>query len=188
MKRLLWAVAFLFALTSKAFANPCAVCTVAIGASLTLAREMGVDDCVVGVWAGAMLAIVGYWTIRFFDKRGWFFKGRDFILMTLSIAMIGFMYMTDLTYDPVVIGILYMDSFLFTSLLGAFVFIYAMKFYEWLKMKNGGHAHFPFEKVVIPFLAVFLTSLVIMYYPVCNCGTAKPGTMPVSADIIPSFD
>ena len=164
---------FLTALTlsGRVFANPaCAVCTVAIGASLSIARNLGVDDCVVGVWAGAMLAIVGYWAIRWFEKRKWNFPHRDAVLMILSIASIGFMYMGDLHYDPTVyLGFLYIDSFLFTTILGAITFILAMNFYEWMKKKNGGHAHFPFEKVVVPVLTVLIVSLLFHYYPICNC-------------------
>ena len=75
---------FILALTAPAWANPaCAVCTVAVGASLEIAHRLGVDDSVVGVWAGAMLVIVGYWTIRWFDKKGWNFKGRDWLLIIL---------------------------------------------------------------------------------------------------------
>ena len=157
-------------LSGKVFANPaCAVCTVAIGASLSIARKLGVDDCVVGVWAGAMLAIVGYWVIRWFEKRNWHFPHRDFCLMVMSIASVGFMYMGDLHYDPTVyLGFLYIDSFLFTTILGAITFISAMNFYEWMKKKNGGHAHFPFEKVVVPVLSVLIVSL-FNYFLLCNC-------------------
>ena len=158
-------------LSGKVFANPaCAVCTVAIGASLSIARKLGVDDCVVGVWAGAMLAIVGYWVIRWFEKRNWHFPHRDFCLMVMSIASVGFMYMGDLHYDPTVyLGFLYIDSFLFTTILGAITFISAMNFYEWMKKKNGGHAHFPFEKVVVPVLSVLIVSLLFNYFLLCNC-------------------
>lgn len=159
-----------FLFSFKSFANPaCAVCTVAIGASLEIARQLGVDDCVVGVWAGAFLAILGYWAIRWFDKKGWFFFGRDIFLMTLSIAMVGFMYIGELAYNPIIIGIFYIDSFLFATICGAFTFIGGMKFYEWMKMKNGGHAHFPFEKVVVPFLIVLIVSLIFNYAPICDC-------------------
>ena len=51
-------LAFIAALaySGKALANPaCAVCTIAIGASLEIARKLGVDDSVIGVWAGAFL-------------------------------------------------------------------------------------------------------------------------------------
>lgn len=79
---------FVLALTASAWANPaCAVCTVAVGASLEIARQLGVDDSVVGVWAGAMLAIIGFWTIRWFEKKGWNFKGRDWTLIIVSVAI-----------------------------------------------------------------------------------------------------
>ena len=96
-----FAVAFL--LTTKVWANPaCAVCTVAVGASLEVARRYGVDDAVVGVWAGAMLALLGYWLILWFEKKNWNFAGRNLLLMTLSVASIGFMYI-EMPYAPKVI-------------------------------------------------------------------------------------
>lgn len=154
----------------EVLANPaCAVCTVAIGASLSVARAFGVDDCVVGVWSGAMLALLGFWTIRFFEKRNWKFVGRDTLLVVSSVAMIGFMYMGEMTYSPGVIGFLYIDSFLFANIMGAIVLILANNFYQFLKRRNGGHAHFPFEKVVIPVVAVALTSAAFHYLPLCNC-------------------
>lgn len=56
----LWAFATTLFFSFKSFANPaCAVCTVAIGASLEIARQLGVDDCVVGVWAGAFYPFWG---------------------------------------------------------------------------------------------------------------------------------
>ena len=158
-------------LSGRALANPaCAVCTVAIGASLSLARKMGVEDPVVGVWAGAMLAILGYWVMRWFDRRGWHFRYRDSLLMILSVASIGFMYLGDLSYDPkLFLGFLYIDSFLFATVVGALTFILTMKFYDWLKARNGGHAHFPFEKVVLPVGAVFGVSLLFHYFPTFGC-------------------
>lgn len=155
----------------KSFANPaCAVCTVAIGASLSIARKMGVKDEVVGVWTGAMLAILGYWLIRWFDKKNWHFSGRDNLLMALSVASVGFVYFGELAYNPTLfLGFLYIDSFLFATLVGAIGFILGMKFYEWMKAHNGGHAHFPFEKVVVPVLTVFILSLIFHYYPSFGC-------------------
>ncbi len=64
MKKLLM---FLFGttITSNAFANPaCAVCTVAIGATLTISRRLGVCDNAVAIWLGAFLVILGYWAIK----------------------------------------------------------------------------------------------------------------------------
>lgn len=157
-------ILMLFA-TGKALANPaCAVCTVAVGASLEIARRYGVDDAVVGVWAGAMLALLGYWLILWFEKKNWNFIGRNWILMAVSIGSIGFMYF-EMPYSPKVIGIFYLDPLLFATLLGAATFVYVSKFYQWMKARNGGHAHFPFEKVVLPVLALALLSVYFNYYP-----------------------
>lgn len=141
-------------------ANPaCAVCTVAIGAGLDVARRFGVADSVVGLWAGAMLALLGYWTLKFMDKRKWHFFGRDALVILLSIAMIGFVYLGVVDYNPVsVCGVLVMDPVLFGTVCGALIFILTSKFYQWLKKKNGGHAHFPFEKVVLPVAVLALVS------------------------------
>ena len=73
--------------------------------------------------------------------------------------MLGFVYVKDLTYTPnVILGFLYMDYFLFTGLLGAAALVFGVNFYAWMKAKNGGHAHFPFEKVVLPIVALALAS------------------------------
>lgn len=156
--------------TAKAaLANPaCAVCTVAVGASLEIARSLGVDDGVIGVWAGAFLVLLGYWTIKWFDKKNWNFKWRNPIILITSVAMIGFMYISQMQYHAEVIGIFYLDPFLFSVLVGALVMILASDFYQWMKARNGGHAHFPFEKVVVPVAALLIASLYFNYFPICE--------------------
>ncbi|MBR2273464.1 MAG: hypothetical protein IJ864_01325 [Alphaproteobacteria bacterium] len=115
------ALLLLFYLISfQAYANPaCAVCTVAVGASLEIARRMGVDDAVVGVWAGAFLMLLGYWTLKWMDKKGWHFYGRDFIILTSSVLMILFIYISHLPYSPKAILIFWLDPFLFATICGA---------------------------------------------------------------------
>lgn len=157
--------------TVNAYANPaCAVCTVAVGASLEIARRLGVDDGVVGVWAGAFLVLIGYWTLKWMDKKGWHFKGRDFIVLVSSVAMILFMYISELPYEPKAILIFWMDPFLFATLTGALVMHYSSEFYQWMKRHNGGHAHFPFEKVVVPVVALCLTAKLFSYLQLCAKG------------------
>jgi len=115
---MVFALSFILAVlyVTKSFANPaCAVCTVAVGASLEVARRYGVDDAVVGVWAGAMLALLGYWLILWFEKKEWNFAGRDLVLMVVSVGSIGFMYGT-MPYSPQIIGIFYIDGFLFSTI------------------------------------------------------------------------
>ena len=168
MKKLLYVLSALIALPRAAMANPaCAVCTVAIGASLGIARKLGVDDNIVALWAGAMLALVGYWAILWFKKKRWYFPGRDGLLMLLSVGSIGFMYVKDMMYMPrPILYVLYLDPFLFCTLAGAFLFIYTEKLYFWMKARNGGHAHFPFEKVVLPLVVLYGASMYLKYNPI----------------------
>ena len=158
MRKFLWALFML--IPGVVFANPaCPVCTIAIGAGLDIARRLGVPDSVVGLWAGAMLTLLGYWTLKFMDKRGWYFRGRNLIVILLSVAMIGFAYISAVKYHPVSIcGMFVMDPVLFGTICGALLFIFVSKLYEWMKKKNGGHAHFPFEKVILPIVALLLAS------------------------------
>ena len=152
----------------EALANPaCAVCTVAVGASLEIARRMGVDDGVVGVWAGAFLVLLGYWTIKWFDKKDWHFAYRDFIILITSVLMILFMYISELVYTPKAILIFWIDPFLFATICGALVMHYSSEFYQWMKKKNGEHAHFPFEKVAVPVVALLLTAKLFSYLKLC---------------------
>ena len=164
MKFFLILISILF-LPFKGFTNPaCAVCTIAVGATLSIARKLGVSDSIVGLWAGAFLSLIGYWTILFFDKKKWNFKYRNFLLMVLSISMIGFIYIKETIYNPkVILNFLYLDVILFSTILGALIFIYTNKLYQYMKKQNNGHAHFPFEKVVLPIISLGLTSLFFNY-------------------------
>lgn len=170
-----------------AYANPaCAVCTVAVAAGLEIARKLGVDDGVIAVWAGALLALIGYWTILWFEKKGWRFKGRNLLLILLSFSMIGAVYIKDLVYTPEPILIFYLDPFLFCGIIGALLLIYSSVFYQWMKKNNGGHAHFPFEKVVLPIVALVIASYAVDYLGIC-APTADMSAIPADGSDIFDF-
>ena len=158
MKKLLTSI--LCMLPMSAFANPaCPVCTIAIGTALPIAHRLGVPDMVAGIWVGAFLAILGYWIIKFFDKRGWNFPGRNALILTLSVASIGFIYLGTTPYNPCsYFGFLRIDPVLFGTIIGAILFIITEKAYDFMKARNNGHAHFPFEKVVLPIVVLSIAS------------------------------
>ena len=167
MKFIFFLTLTFLSLMKSSLANPaCAVCTIAIGASLGAAKFFGIDYTIVGLWIGALLALTGYWLILYFNKKNWKFIGRDQLLMLLSFSSISFMYIKDLKYTPKAILFFYMDPLLFTTLLGGLSFIYIEKFYQWMKKRNNNHAHFPFEKVVLPVVLLFLLSIYFTYFPI----------------------
>ena len=169
--------------TLPALANPaCAVCTVGVVVGLELARNLGVDDGVIAVWAGALLALIGYWTILWFDKKGWNFKVRNPFLMLFSLSLIGGVYIKDLVYTPRPILIFYLDPFLFCAIAGFLILIYSSVFYQWMKAKNGGHAHFPFEKVVLPIALLSIVSYGVNYYGFCQPQTNVVQTSSLASD------
>ena len=85
----------------KSWAQACTtLCPLALGAALTIAQRMGVKNEVVGVLAGALMTVVGYILIRIFDKKKWYFSGRNFLLLFLAIASIGLLYVNRLEYNP----------------------------------------------------------------------------------------
>ena len=169
--------------TMPALANPaCAVCTVGVVVGLEFARNLGVDDGVIAIWSGALLALIGYWTILWFDKKGWNFKFRNSILMLLSLSLIGGVYIKDLVYTPRPIAIFYLDPFLFCAIAGFLILIYSSVLYQWMKAKNGGHAHFPFEKVVLPIVLLALASYAVDYYNFCQPRAVETQTSSFASD------
>lgn len=161
MKKLLTTLFGVFGVTN-AFANPaCAVCTVAIGATLSISRRLGVCDNAIAIWVGAFLVLMGYWLIKWFDKKNWHFWGRNVILMLLSFSMIGGLYIHHLNYNPC---FWFLDSFMIYALVGGAIYILSQKLYEWMKRRNGGHAHFPFEKVVLAIGALLVASIIVAQF------------------------
>lgn len=51
-----------------------------------------------------------------------------------------------------------MNKVLFSGIVGGMIFVLSNYLYLFLKKQNGGKAHFPFEKVAIPMIALVLTS------------------------------
>ena len=161
MKKLLTTLFGVFGVTN-AFANPaCAVCTVAIGATLSISRRLGVCDNAIAIWVGAFLVLMGYWLIKWFDKKNWHFWGRNVILMLVSFSMIGGLYIHHLNYNPC---FWFLDSFMIYALVGGAIYILSQKLYEWMKRRNGGHAHFPFEKVVLAIGALLVASIIVAQF------------------------
>ena len=68
MKFFAWMMSLI--LSTKVLANPACttLCPLIVGGGLAIAQKMGVKDEVFGVLSGDLLAIFGYWMIRFCEK------------------------------------------------------------------------------------------------------------------------
>ena len=136
----------------------CAVCTAAIIGGLGLSRWLHVDDTVSGVWIGALLVTIIYYTISFLRKQKFNFPGRDFIVSLILYTLVFIPLYTGKIIGHPLNRIWGVDKFIVGAFSGSIIFILAVMLYATLKKKNGGHAHFPMEKVVIPLLALIFTS------------------------------
>lgn len=144
----------------------CPVCIVAVGAGLGLSEYLGIDDSIAGVWIGGLLIGLSVWTINYANKKKWLNKYQQirnyFIFLAYYLMVIWPLYSQDFIGNPFnqLFGV---DKLLLGIVVGSLVFPLAVRLYEILKQKNGGHAHFPFEKVVIPVSALMILSLIFYF-------------------------
>jgi hypothetical protein len=141
----------------------CPVCTVAAAGGVGLARWLGIDDTVTGLWIGGLLVSLTFWTTIWLNKRGWSFRGLALLcgLFYVSITVVP-LFSTGIMGHPwnTLWGI---DKLGLGMVIGATFFYTAEKIYHSLKKKNSNHAHFPFEKVVLPVATLLILSGVFYF-------------------------
>jgi len=147
----------------------CPVCVVTIGGSVLLSRYLGIDDLIVGIWAGGLVLSLGLWTSTLIKKI--FIKGQNWLLtavfwMTtvLGLKQAGFIGNPTCKihgHDKLLTGII----------AGSLVFLlaYALDLIlRKLNKKNPGKAFFPYQRVVIPVLLLLIATLI--GFQVCRLG------------------
>lgn len=159
-----------FALKAQAI---CPVCVIAVSAGLGLSEYLGIDDTIAGVWIGGLLVSLIIWTINWFNKKNWpaivndAGQNRSLNNRDLRDVAIVILYYA-LTFWPLWIKnfigspanrLFGLDKLILGTVLGSLVFLAMTLWYNSIK-KRRGHAHFPYEKVVMPLSALFILSLV----------------------------
>ena len=142
----------------------CPVCTVAVGAGIGFSRWLGIDDSITGLWLGAFLLSISLWTIDWLDRKNirFFLKKSVVILAYYAMAIVP-LYYAKIIANPVAFACsCASDRLLLGTIEGTAAFFFAVKFYEFLKQRNDGHAHFPYEKIVFP-IATMVIFTIIFY-------------------------
>ena len=150
----------------------CPVCTIAIGAGLEGMRMIGVKDVITGIWAGGLtLSLIG-WTANYMRAHGvrnklWY--GLNAVVYVALLAGVYFFPRGNPMvqwWENCMWG---MDQFFLGSIVGAVVFVLMELWYARIKRNHGGHAQFPFQKVVMPFVgllvATFIFWVIIRWLP-----------------------
>ena len=128
----------------------CPVCTVAVGAGLEGMRLLGVDDVITGIWAGGLTLSLFFWTAGWLKKHGVTNPWLQIVVPFVGYyALLAAVYlMPGVTFGAVRLwGV---DKFMLGAIVGTVAFYLGARWYVKLKRENGGHARFPFQKVVVP--------------------------------------
>lgn len=150
----------LMAIPAKAV---CPVCVVAVGAGLGLSRYLGIDDTITGLWIGGLTMAMVMWTINWAKPKIKKPKLRPIwstVIVLSYYALIAWPLTTQNFIGHPLNTLWGIDKILLGVGLGSLIFLGMSQFYLYLKKENGGHAHFPFQKVVMPFGTLALTSLI----------------------------
>ncbi|MDE5615580.1 MAG: hypothetical protein K2I81_01975 [Alphaproteobacteria bacterium] len=138
----------------------CPVCTVAVGAGLEGARLLGVDDVITGIWAGGLTLSLFFWTAGWLKKRGvnsalW----QIVVPLIVCYGLLAAVYlMPGVKFGAQTLwGI---DKFLLGIIVGTLAFYLGARWYIKIKRANGGHARFPFQKVVVPLSFLMVATVV----------------------------
>lgn len=149
---------FPFLIAPKAYAM-CPVCTIAVGSAVVLLEKYGVDNTISGLWIGGLMVSTSMMTVSWLRKRKLADPLTDLLVFIFYFAsLILAFHHKDIIGNPTKI-IWGMDKVLFSMGLGSILFYLAGIWYQKIKEKNGGHAQFPFQKVVVPISPLIIMSL-----------------------------
>ena len=156
---------FISFFSAKQVLAVCPVCTIAVGAGLGFSRSLGVDDLIAGLWIGGLTVSMIVWTLSWFTKKNINFKFRTAItIISYYLLVVVPLYFMGLMSNPFSIfngsGF---DKIFFGVLLGSVGFWFGASWYKELKEKNGGHAYFPFQKVLMPIAPLILMSIIFYF-------------------------
>lgn len=146
-------LAALFGLLPKVTLAICPVCVVAVGAGLGLSEYLGVDDSIAGSWIGALTLAMAWWNINWFNKKKIWSKNpkiRNFLtILAYYLLVVAPLFWQGLIGKPLhlLFGV---DKLLLGIIMGTIIFLATELWYNQIKKNNGGHALFPFQKVVMP--------------------------------------
>ena len=141
----------------------CPVCVVAVGAGVGLSRYLKIDDTITGLWIGGLLVAMSGWTINYLEKKKVNFVGIKILVVAAYYTLVcAPLYRNEIIGHPLnkFWGV---DKLMLGIAIGSVFLLGGDLLYHYLKKKNGGHAHFPFEKIVFPVAPLIILS-VIFYF------------------------
>ncbi len=144
---------------AQAIAPACAVCVVAIGSGLGISRALGIDDLMTGVWVGALLLAIAMFTGSWIKKKWPNFAYYNLVSYGLTYFLtIPFFFIFKL-FDAggSIFGV---SKLLLGMIAGTIALIIGLYTDTCLRRLQENHkAFFPFQKVILPLIALSLATL-----------------------------
>jgi hypothetical protein len=146
----------------------CPVCTVAVVGGIELSRWLGIDDSVTGLWVGGLTVSLILWTLDWFGRKNINFRYQKIITVIgyLVLIILPLYFLNIINFSFITISSFCgcgLNKMLVGIIAGMIFFYLGAAWYEYLKKKNNGHAHFPFQKVVMPILPLLILSFVFYF-------------------------
>jgi|WetSurMetagenome_2_1015567.scaffolds.fasta_scaffold440349_2 hypothetical protein len=146
----------------------CPVCTIAVGAGVGIAEEFGVDDIVIGLWVGGLTVSLIFWTLDWLKKKkiasAW---AEPLTILFYFLFVIAPLFFIKTNGYPIIGKELNkfwgIDKMLLGILIGSILFFSGARLYEYLKKKNNGRAHFPYQKVFMPIAPLAIASIIFYF-------------------------
>jgi hypothetical protein len=146
----------------------CPLCVAGAGFGITLSRLLGVDDVITGVWMGAFLGSVAFWTQSLLGRKrrvffNPFWRLIIYVLVFLSTVWSFYKFNLVIKHD----GIFGYDKLTFGIVVGGIVFYLVDLFSDFL-IKIRGRSLFPYQRLVFGLVSTFVQSaffyILINYY------------------------
>ena len=157
---------FALLLCSRAIAI-CPVCIVTIAGGLELAKWLGVDDTISGVWIGGLVLASAIWFGNWLGKKKFRFRFSKAVIVILfyAVTILSLYWMKFIGYECTKIwGI---DKLLVGMAAGSIALYVGVVLSDMLKKRRGEKVYFKFQKVVIPILFLLIPS--IIFYLITRC-------------------
>lgn len=138
----------------------CPVCTVAVIGGVGLSRWLGVDDTITGLWVGGFIVSLIFWTLDWMNRKNIKFPFRKLaVWIGYYLIVIVPLFEMGIMGHPLnkLWGI---DKLLLGTIFGSVGFIFGTVIYPKVKEKNGGRAHFPFEKIAFSIFPLIVLSFI----------------------------
>lgn len=146
----------------------CTLCTIAAGTGLIIFRRLGIDDSITGLWIGGLLISLTLVTINWLKSKNVRFFGMNFLTGAIYFAAILIPFyqkkiISQKIFDSHHQTLFGVDKLVLGIFVGGIFLLLGVIAYEIIKKRNDGHAHFPFEKVVLPISPLIILSAIFYF-------------------------